>query len=238
MGTIVDYFLIHNRRIEKRCDDSVIKVNSTNSLMIRRSRGYVPEPISLRIVLPIPILSFGAELNVVLTLMVKDKAFLSPHIGNIDNLDTYKFLKENVEYFTNIAGYRPQIIVCDLHPSMNTTRLAFTMSNEFKIIQVQHHHAHLASLMAEHDVEEMVGIVCDGFGYGTDAKAWGGEVLFCRGHNCQRVGHLIPQPMIGGDLATYHPLRMVAGILKDKVEGLDDFLYKRLIRVHQKIHVK
>ncbi|HXT82978.1 MAG TPA: carbamoyltransferase HypF, partial [Verrucomicrobiae bacterium] len=229
LGKIVDYFLIHNRKIENRCDDSVIKVNSSNPLIIRRSRGYVPEPISLRVVLPTPILSFGAELNVVLTLMIKDKAFLSPHIGNIDNLDTYKLFKQNVEYFINITGYRPQIIVCDLHPSMNTTRLAFTMSNEFRIIQVQHHHAHLASLMAEHDVKELVGIVCDGFGYGRDAKAWGGEILFCRGSNCQRLGHLMPQPMIGGDLATYYPLRMVAGILNDKVEGLDDFLHKRLI---------
>lgn len=233
MGNLVDYFLIHNRRIEKRCDDSVIKVNSTNSMMIRRSRGYVPEPISLRISQPIPILSFGAELNVVLTLIIKDKAFLSQHIGNINNLGTYKFLRETVKYFANIAGYTPQIIVCDLHPSMNTTRLAFTMSKEFRIIQVQHHHAHLASLMAEHNVEEMVGIVCDGYGYGEDGKAWGGEVLFCRGHNCQRLGHLMPQPMIGGDLAAYYPLRMVAGILANKVEGLNDFLYKRLMRTSE-----
>ena len=122
----------------------------------------------------------------------------------------------------------PEIIVCDLHPSMYTTRLAYTMADEHKwnFIQVQHHHAHIASLIAEHGIDEqIVGIACDGIGYGDDGGAWGGEVMICDGYHNERFGHLIEQPMVGGDLAAFYPLRMVAGILYKCAEDLEDYLY-------------
>lgn len=228
IGTIADYFLFHNRRIATRCDDSVVKINNGRPCMIRRSRGYVPLPIRLNDHFPDRILALGAELNDTFAIVLDDKAFLSQHIGGVDNLEVYMFLRNEVDRLLNLMNTKPDVIACDLHPSMHTTRMAYLMAdNDRSVVQVQHHHAHAASLMAEHGLEEMMCIVCDGAGYGSDGKVWGGEVIFCDKKNFNRMGNLMEQPMIGGDLATRYPLRMVAGILYNKVEGLDDYLYSK-----------
>ncbi|MGD1834869.1 MAG: carbamoyltransferase HypF, partial [Nitrososphaeraceae archaeon] len=128
----------------------------------------------------------------------------------------------------------PSIFVCDQHPTLLTTKLAFDLSKKNKenslVYQVQHHHAHMLSLMAEYDLTDMIGIVCDGVGYGLEGQIWGGEIFQCyNATEFERIGHLNEQPMIGGDLATINPLRMVAGILLGQVDGIEKFLYTNLI---------
>ncbi len=241
IGNIADYFLLHNRRIVTRCDDSVIKVNNGRTCIIRRSRGYVPSPVPLKNRIPACILALGAELNNTFAIALDDKAFVSQHIGDVDNPETYMFLKNEIDRVLTLMNTKPKAIACDLHPTMHTTRLAYLMADnddnsdenerEYNggspVIQVQHHHAHAASLMAEHGLEEMVCIVCDGAGYGPDGKIWGGEIIFCDRNGFKRMGNLAEQPMIGGDLATRYPLRMVAGMLHNKAEGLEDYIYSK-----------
>ncbi len=223
----VDYFLVHNRQIAVRCDDSVVRVNCGKANVVRRSRGYVPTPIYLKSQSSC-ILALGAELNNTFSVLVNNKAFMSQHIGDVESVETYQFLKDAVRHMAGMVNARPDTIACDLHPTMHTTRLAHAMAgSDLRLVQVQHHHAHAASLMAEHGVDEMIGIVCDGAGYGLDGKVWGGEVLCCNKQGFKRAGHLAEQPMVGGDLATCYPLRMVAGILYGKVDGLDEYLHSK-----------
>jgi len=227
LGSIVDYFLFHNRRIFQRCDDSVIRVNNNKQCLIRRSRGYAPEPVKLSWTFPKFILGLGAEENVVACILSKDKAFLSQHIGDVENIETLTFLREVINHLLKLTNSEIDAVACDMHPKFNTTRLAneFGQQLNVPIIKVQHHYAHIAALMGEFGIEELIGISCDGYGYGTDNKAWGGEILYCKKGEFKRLGHLQEQPMIGGDLATRYPLRMAAGILKD-VDALEEWLLR------------
>ncbi len=227
LSNSADYFLVHNRAISMRCDDSVVRVNSGKPSIIRRSRGYVPAPICMKNGSSASALALGAELNNTFSIVVGNKVFMSQHIGDIDSLETYQFLKDSVKQMQNLVNAKPDVIACDLHPSMHTTRLArITAESGKHLVQVQHHYAHAASLMAEHDLD-MIAIVCDGAGFGLDGAVWGGEVIVCDKSGFDRVASLAKQPMIGGDLATYFPLRMAAGILNGKVEGLDEYLYSK-----------
>jgi len=220
LGSVVDFFLFHNRTIAQRCDDSVVRLHGEKSNIIRRSRGYAPEPIHLKQATNERILGVGAELNVTSCVLLEDKAFVSQHIGDVENLETFQFLREATRHLISLTNSKVDVIACDLHPKFTTTRLAHDLGNELEcsIVPVQHHHAHIASLMGENNFDEMIGIACDGFGYGSDGNAWGGEVLYCNREGFQRLGHLQEQPMVGGDLATRYPLRMAAGILHSTVD--------------------
>jgi hydrogenase maturation protein HypF len=220
LGSVVDFFLFHNRTIAHRCDDSVVRFHDGGPSIIRRSRGYAPEPIHLRLLVNKCVLGVGAELNVTSCLLLRNKAFVSQHIGDVENLETLLFLKNSINHLTKLTNSKVEVITCDLHPKFTTTKLAQNLGNnlECQVIQVQHHHAHIAALMGEWNLKEMVGIACDGFGYGSDGTAWGGEILLCNQEGFQRLGHLQEQPMLGGDLATLYPLRMVAGILDGEVD--------------------
>jgi len=220
LGSDVDYFLIHNRTIAHRCDDSVVRFHGKDPCLIRRSRGYAPEPIILNFASDRCVLAVGGELNVTSCLLNGDRAFLSQHIGDIENLETLRFLKESIDHLTKLTNSKVEILACDLHPKFNTTKLAEELGNKLDspIVQVQHHHAHTASLLAECNVDEIVGLACDGFGYSSDGTAWGGEVLYCNQEGFRRLGHLESQPMVGGDLATIYPLRMAAGILSRETD--------------------
>ena len=217
LGKTVDYFLFHNRPIAQRCDDSVVRVHGQKLSFIRRSRGYAPEPIQLDWSPKANVLGLGAELNVTSCILAKKKAFLSQHIGDVENLETFQSLKgatQHLMHLTNIT--KVETIACDMHPKFTTTKLAQELGEDFDcpVKAVQHHYAHAVSLMAETNIDEMIAIVCDGYGYGSDGSAWGGEVLHCnRESGFKRLGHLQPQSMIGGDLATRYPLRIAAGIL-------------------------
>jgi len=228
LGPEVDFFLFHDREIAQRCDDSVARVVGKNTMIIRRSRGYAPAPIYVDAKVDGCVLGVGGELNVTCCLLTQKKAFLSQHIGDIETPDTLQFLKRTIQHLSRLTRSEIARVACDLHPGFQTTKLAFEIGekNELPVIRVQHHHAHIAKLMAENNVDEVVGIACDGFGYGQDGKAWGGEILHCSSNRYQRVGHLQEHLMPGGDLATKYPLRMVASILYD-VEGLSDWLISK-----------
>lgn len=221
----VDFFLLHNRNIAHRCDDSVIRMHHLRPTMIRRSRGYAPEPIRLKKALQNCVLGVGAEQNVTTCILTGDKAFMSQHIGDVENVETLEFLKNTINHLIQLTNSKIERIACDLHPRFSTTALAETLGTELNcpVVRVQHHHAHIAALMAEHDENEMIGIACDGFGYGTDGKAWGGEILHLNSQGFKRLAHLQEQPMLGGDLATKYPIRMAAGILYKNAE-VEDWL--------------
>jgi len=225
LGPEVDFFLLHDREIAQRCDDSVVRVVGKNTMIIRKSRGYAPAPIYVEAQVDGCVLGVGGELNVTCCLLTQKKAFLSQHIGDIETPDTLQFLKRTIRHLSKLTRSEITRVACDLHPGFQTTRLAFEIGekNELPVIKVQHHHAHIAKLVAENNLDEVVGIACDGFGYGQDGKAWGGEILHCSSNRYERIGHLQEHLMPGGDLATKYPLRMVASILHD-AEGIDDWL--------------
>lgn len=208
-----DAFLHHNLRIVNRCDDSVIR----NGLFIRRSRGFVPRGIS--IAHNKTVLGVGGELNNTFCITKGGKAFLSQHIGDTSNYDTLLFQKEAINHFMDLLMLNwsdIDMIICDLHPQYNTRKQAEEFSHEYSIPleMVQHHYAHAYGLMAEYE-EEMVVITADGAGYGSDGCIWGGEVLLGN----ERLGHLEYVPMLGGDLATKWPERMLLSYLEREIPG-------------------
>ena len=229
LGGTVDYFLFHNRTIAHRNDDSVLRLHGTKSSFIRRSRGYAPTPLILEEKSRRQVVGLGGELNNTSCILIENKAFISQHIGDVENIETRKFLQEATNHLIHLTNSRVDIVACDLHPKFTTSQLARELAetNGWHFLQVQHHHAHVAALMIEHAVNEVIGIICDGYGYGVDGSAWGGEILFChREHKgFRRLAHLEKQPMLGGDMATRFPLRMAAGILREKI-SLEPWLIK------------
>ena len=217
LSETVDYFLFHNRKIAYRCDDSVLRVHTTHPAFVRRSRGYAPAPLMLREKAKRCVVGLGGELNNTACVLLANKAFISQHIGDVENIETRNFLHEATKHLIRLTNSRVDVVACDLHPKFTTTHLARELAeqNGWQLIQVQHHHAHVAALMMEHAVEELVGITCDGYGYGVDGGAWGGEILFCTRESggFRRMAHLEPQPLIGGDAATRYPVRIAAGML-------------------------
>ncbi len=228
LGGDVDYFLLHNRPIAHRCDDSVIRLHGREPILVRRSRGYAPEPIILNSSSDRCVLAVGAEENVNACIRQGNKAFISQYVGDVENLETLQFLRDTIDHLTHLTNSKVEVIACDLHPTFNTTRLAQDLGGRFScpVIPIQHHHAHIAGLVAERNIDEIVGIACDGYGYGSDGEAWGGEILYCNSEGFKRLAHLQKQPLVGGDLATRYPLRIAAGILYNKAD-VDNWLRSR-----------
>jgi hydrogenase maturation protein HypF len=222
LGGAVDYFLLHDRIIVNRCDDSVVKSVGGKPTFLRRSRGYVPEPVRLPFKGEQKVLAVGAELNLTAAILVGDRCFVSQHVGDTSRVEILEYMQAAAKHLMHLLGLKAvDAVAHDLHPNYATTRMAPRMAREFgaKTFAVQHHHAHLCSLMAEHGLEELVGIAADGVGYGGDGTVWGGEVMVANYGSFERVGGLERQPMPGGDLATRFPARMVAGILWQRLEG-------------------
>jgi len=220
LGGTVDYFLFHNRKIAYRCDDSVTRVHGDHNMFIRRSRSYAPAPVLLKEKATRYVVGLGGELNNTACVLLENKAFISQHVGDVENLETKTFLQEAASHLIRLTNSRVDAVACDLHPKFTTTRLAQELAEAYgwQLVQVQHHHAHIAALMMEHAVDEIVGIACDGYGYGVDGAAWGGEILLGTRNSAdfKRLAHLEPQPLIGGDVATRYPLRIAAAILNKK----------------------
>jgi hydrogenase maturation protein HypF len=243
LGTTVDYFLFHNRQIAHRCDDSVLRMHKDKPVFIRRSRGYAPAPILLKEKAKLCVVGLGAELNNTLCLLNGDKAFISQHIGDVENIETRTFLENATKHLIHLTNSKIEAIACDLHPKFTTTTLAHELAeeNSWQFFQIQHHHAHVAALILEHNVKEIIGICCDGYGYGTDGEAWGGEILQCarEASGFKRLGHLEKQPLVGGDLATRYPLRIAAGILAKKSDTGNWLLHNKQHFPHgeKEIHV-
>jgi hydrogenase maturation protein HypF len=223
-----EYSLVHNMRIKNRCDDSVMKIVAGREVFLRRSRGFVPQSIELGVKNTKNVLALGAELDVTACILKGKRAFLSQYVGNTTRLRTLEFLEEAIYNLMKINRVEKiDQIAVDLHPGFNTSRLGEDLAKRFNapIFRCQHHQAHIASLMAEHGIDTIVGIASDGAGFGLDGTVWGGEV-FAAGSDFERCGSLMPQLMPGGDLAAQYPSRMVAGILSRKypVEELRDVL--------------
>jgi hydrogenase maturation protein HypF len=222
LGGTVDYFLFHNRQIAHRCDDSVVRMHGKNLVFLRRSRGYAPAPIMLKEKAKRCVVGLGGELNNTACVLLGNKAFISQHIGDVENVETREFLENATKHLIRLTNSKVDAVACDLHPKFTTTKLARDLAEEngWQLFQVQHHYAHIAALMIEHGVEEIVGVCCDGYGYGINGEAWGGEILLCtrESSDFKRVAHLEKQPLIGGDLATRFPLRMATGILHKRVD--------------------
>ena len=235
LGDTVDYFLFHNRKIAQRCDDSVMRIHGNRPVFLRRSRGYAPAPIRIKTKAKRCVVALGGELNNTATVLLEDKAFISQHIGDVENVETRAFLQEAVLHLQQLTNCHAETVVCDLHPKFTTTSMATEMaeSEDLQLLHVQHHHAHAAALMAEHGLEEVVAAVCDGYGYGIDGAAWGGEILFCtrESANFKRLGHLEPQPLLGGDLGSRYPLRVAAGILQKVDVDIEDWLMQNSVHL-------
>jgi len=229
LGDVVDYFLFNDRKIAHRCDDSVIRVHGESQVFLRRSRGYAPSPVMLREETKHCAIGLGGELNNTACILFENKAFMSQHIGDVENVETRDFMENAVKHLIHLTNSKIEVVACDLHPKFTTTGLAHDFAEEYdwQLVQVQHHYAHIAALMAEYGAKEIVGICCDGYGYGMDGEAWGGEILFGKRDffGFERLAHLEKQPLIGGDLATRFPLRVAVGILHKQVD-IEDWLLK------------
>ena len=209
LAELADGFLLHNRDIHVPCDDSVIRVFDGHELPMRRSRGYAPFPVRLPVAVQ-PTLGVGGELKNTFCLAAGHAAFMSQHIGDMENLETLQAFTHAVSHFQTIFDIQPELLVCDLHPAYLSSQWAREQAGQAQLIQVQHHHAHLAGLMAEHGLdgrEPVIGFCFDGTGYGTDGAIWGGELLLANYRRFRRRSYLRYIPLPGGDGAVKHPSR-------------------------------
>jgi hydrogenase maturation protein HypF len=215
---IADLFLVHNRPIHLRCDDSVTRVVVGQELPVRRSRGYAPQPVPLPVDCVRPILAVGGQLKVAFALGRGRQAILSHHMGDLDHFAAYKAFEHDIAHFERLFRIRPQRIAHDLHPDYMSTRYAQDRaeSGRVELVAVQHHHAHMASCMAEHGLTEpVIGVTFDGTGYGGDGTVWGGEFLVGDYRTFRRAGHLRCVRLPGGEQAIREPWRMAASYLLD-----------------------
>ena len=212
---IVDFFLLYDRDIFNRCDDSVIKIINDDNVFFRRSRGFVPHPIILDFKLK-EVLALGGELKNTISFSKENYIFLSQYLGDLKSVETLEFFKESITSFKKMFRVKPEIIACDLHPDYLSTQYAeeIKVKEGLKLVKVQHHHAHIVSCMAENKVKEkVIGVAYDGTGYGDDGNIWGGEFLLCDLKKYFRVGHLKYYPLPGGDKAIVEPWRMAYSYL-------------------------
>ncbi|MFZ5820230.1 MAG: Sua5/YciO/YrdC/YwlC family protein, partial [Chloroflexota bacterium] len=235
LSSLADAFLFHNRDIHIRCDDSVVRVFSVqssvaseskllktehwslNTYPLRRSRGYSPFPVKLPFEVP-QLLATGSELKNTFCITNKNYAFLSHHIGDMENYETLKSFEQGVEHFERLFRVKPEAIACDMHPDYLATRYALERAQRENLptFNIQHHHAHIAACMAEHGLDgsrPVIGLAFDGTGYGDDGAIWGGEVLVADYKSYRRALHLDYFPLPGGDAAVKKPARTALSLL-------------------------
>jgi hydrogenase maturation protein HypF len=211
LSSIADYFLMHDRPIHIRSDDSVLRVFRGQPLFYRRSRGYAPRAVTLPFPVP-PLVAAGAELKSAICCATGSRAFLSQHIGDLQNQSTFDSFSQTVTHLSSILEISPQLIACDLHPDYLSSRYAEDAN--LPLVRVQHHHAHLASCMAENVLDgDVIGIIFDGTGFGVDGTIWGGEFLVGGYDTFRRAAHFRPLPLPGGDAAVREPWRMAMSYL-------------------------
>lgn len=234
LSGIADLFLVHNREIHTRADDSVIRVFQGNPLFLRRSRGYVPRSVKLP-ASQRSVLAVGAELKAAICLTRDDRAFMSQHIGDLKNASTLQSLEETIAHLEKVLEIRPEMVAHDLHPDYLSSVYASGLK-DVPLAPVQHHHAHMASCMAENGMEgETIGVIFDGVGYGLDGTIWGGEFLVGDYRAMERVGHLRQVAMPGGDAAVREPLRMAISYLHDAYgDSLYDIPVPALAEVNER----
>jgi len=214
LAGIADYFLVHDRDIHSLSDDSVVRVFQGNPLFLRRSRGYVPRPVTLPATQK-SVLAVGGELKTTICLTTGDRAFLSQHIGDLKNSPTLELLETTVGHLKKLLEIEPVVVAHDLHPDYVSTSFAGGMGG-LPTVAVQHHHAHMASCMAENRLDgNVIGVIFDGTGFGLDGSIWGGEFLVGGYRTFERRGHLRCVPLPGGDIAARETFRMAISYLYD-----------------------
>ncbi len=213
LAGIADAFLLHDREIVSRYDDSVVRLAGDLPVFLRRARGYAPLPVDLPFASPRPLVAVGPHLKNTFTLVHGARAYVSQHIGDLENLETLEHFRTTLDAYKRLFRIEPEVAVRDLHPGYLSTRLAGELGLE-RTIAVQHHHAHVAAVLAEHGVTEpAVGVAYDGTGYGDDGHVWGAEILVADLAGYHRLAHLRYAPLPGGDLAARRPWRVAAGYL-------------------------
>ncbi len=219
LGSIADVFLMHDREIESPCDDSVARVIAGHPTVLRRSRGYVPRAVPAPRPFPRPVLACGGHLKNTFCLAAGEWIYPGPHIGDLESLETVELFEESVARLERFLGIRPEIVAHDLHPEYAST--VYAREREGVIpVAVQHHHAHVASAMAEHGLEgPVLGVAYDGTGYGTDGTAWGGEVLLARAREFERLATWRPITLPGGERAIREVWRIALALLEDAYGG-------------------
>lgn len=221
LRTVADKIVTYNRQIITRADDSVMSLNHNTPMFIRRARGFAPTPIQLPHAIP-PTLALGGHLKNTFCITRDDEAFVSQHIGSLNNKATIDFFHESLNHLLNFLNVKPERIAHDLHPDFYTSR--FAQSFEVPTFAIQHHHAHLASVIAEHDIQQQVlGLALDGYGYGFNGEAWGGELLLLNHDSFTRIGSFSPLLQPGGEIAAREPWRMGASVLHFLGRGSEIF---------------
>ena len=238
LSGIAGLFLVHDRPIQTRTDDSVVRVVHARKLFLRRSRGYVPASLALpEPGTPRQLLACGAELKNTFCVAKGTRAWVSHHIGDLENYETLRSFTEGIEHYVRLFGVEVEVIVHDLHPEYLSTKYAHERSGDVELLGVQHHHAHLAACLAEHDVSgRAIGAIFDGTGYGTDGTVWGGELLYGDARSFERVGALLAVPLPGGSQAIRQPWRMAAAWLlaageedPEPVSGADADAWRKVV---------
>ena len=213
LGGIADAFLAHDRAVHMRTDDSVTRTVRGKGVVVRRSRGYVPQPLGVPFELARPVLACGAELKNTFCLAKGNRAFVSHHIGDLENYETLRSFRDGIEHFCRLFDIYPETVAHDLHPEYLSTKYALEREG-VDLVGVQHHHAHIVSCLADNgETGPVIGVAFDGLGYGEDGTLWGGEILVADLAHYQRAGHLVPVAMPGGTAAIKQPWRMAASYL-------------------------
>ena len=219
LSNITDYFLTYDREINIRCDDSVVRVFKNDLYFIRRSRGYSPEPLFLNFEYKKDILCFGADLKNTFCLAKNNFIILSHHIGDLDNLEAIESYKNSIKYYLETFKFRPEVVVCDLHPLYISSKIAqeFAEENNVEVLKVQHHYAHMLSCMLDNEMfDKSIGVIFDGTGYGLDGKIWGSEFLVSDTKSFIRKGHFDYIKLLSGDLGIKQPYRVAVGFLYEE----------------------
>lgn len=224
LAGIADLFLIHDRPIHTRVDDSVVRSvclgGAQRPLMLRRARGYVPAPLMLPVAAP-PLLAVGAQLKAAFCVARDRRAWMGPHLGDLESYEVLCAFTEGIQHFQQLFGVQPRVVAHDLHPEYLSTKFARELG--LRTVSVQHHHAHLAACLAEHgETGPALGLIFDGTGYGADGTVWGGELLLGGVAAVQRVGHLWPVPLPGGAAAVREPWRMACAWLAELEPGVPE----------------
>jgi hydrogenase maturation protein HypF len=214
LGDVADAFLMHDREIYRQVDDSIVYFVAGERVVLRRARGYVPTPILMQDDSPEEILAAGADMKNAFCLVKQNQLVLSEHIGDLEDAEVYHHYMDSIRHLAGLFEVKPRVVACDLHPGYMSTQYARSRS-DVRVIQVQHHWAHIASVLAEHGLAgPVIGIECDGTGYGTDGAIWGCECMIASLAEFTRFGHLAYYPLPGGDKASKEAIRPLLGLLK------------------------